>query len=105
MAEHRESIEILSLLQWKEEETIWCQIQIIMRPSVPQKNLLVIEMKKTNKLKNKPVYLELSILELNNVLMNILWYDYVRANYDEKASVLFGCRFGYLDTDLVSLCS
>ena len=37
--------------------------------------------------------------------MNILWYDYVRANYDEKASVLFGCRFGYLDTDLVSLCS
>ena len=51
-------------------------------------------MKKTNKLKNKSVYSELSILELSKILMNIFCYDYVRANYDEKAKVC------YLDVDL-----
>ena len=42
-------------------------------------------MKKTQILKNKPVYLGLSILELSKILMYELWYDYVRPKYDEKA--------------------
>ena len=40
-------------------------------------NLLTIEMKKTEILMNKPVYLRLSIMELSKILMYEFWYDYV----------------------------
>ena len=33
---------------------------------------------------NKPVYLGLSILELNKTLMYQFWYDYVKPKYGEK---------------------
>ena len=45
--------------------------------------LLAIEMKKTEILMNKPVYLGLSILKLSNILMNKFWYDYVKPKYGE----------------------
>ena len=48
-------------------------------------NLLAIEMKKTEILINKPVCLELSILELSKILMYEFWYDYVKPKYVEKA--------------------
>ena len=32
---------------------------------------------------NEPVYLGLSILELNKILMYEFWYDYVKPKYDE----------------------
>ena len=41
-------------------------------------NLLVTEMKKTEILMHKTVYLELSILELSKILMYEFWYDYVK---------------------------
>ena len=41
-------------------------------------NVLAIEMKKTEILMNKPVYLGLSILELSKILMYEFWYDCVR---------------------------
>ena len=45
-------------------------------------NILAIEMKKTETLMNKPVYLGLSILEISKILMYELWYDYVKlTNY------------------------
>ena len=44
-----ENIEILNLSQQKEEETIWCQKQIIVLQSFLQKHLLVIEMKNTHR--------------------------------------------------------
>ena len=40
-------------------------------------HLLVIEMRRTEILMNKPVYLELSILELSKILMYEFWYDYM----------------------------
>ena len=40
--------------------------------------LLAIEMKKTQILINKPVYLGLSILELSKIIMSEFWYDYVK---------------------------
>ena len=52
------------------------------------KRLLAIEIKKnkqTKILKNKPVYLGLSILELTKILMYEFWYDYVKPKYGEKA--------------------
>ena len=56
-------------------------------------NLLAIEMKKTEILMNKPVYLGLSILELSKILMYEFWYDYVKPKYGEKAKLY------YMDTD------
>ena len=51
-------------------------------------NLLAIEMKKTEILINKPVYLGLSLLELSEILMYEFWYDYVKPKYGEKAKTL-----------------
>ena len=41
------------------------------------KNLLAIEMKGTQILMNRPVYLVLSIIELNKTVMYKFWYDYL----------------------------
>ena len=38
-------------------------------------NLLAIEMRKTEMLMNKSVYLRLSILKLSKILVYELWYD------------------------------
>ena len=36
---------------------------------------------------NKPVYLELSMLELNKILIYEFWYRYVKPKYGEKAKL------------------
>ena len=56
-------------------------------------NLLAIEMEKMQILMNKPVYLELSILELSKILMYEFWYDYVKPKNSEKA------KLSYMDMD------
>ena len=56
-------------------------------------NLLAIEMKKTEVLMNKPVYLGLSILELSKILIFEFRYDYVKPEYGQKANLC------YIDTD------
>ena len=43
-------------------------------------NLSAIEMKKTKVTMNKPVYLNLSILEVSKTLMYKFWYDYINQN-------------------------
>ena len=55
--------------------------------------LLEIEMKKTEILINKPVYLGLSILELSKILMYEFLYDHIKSKYGEKAKLC------YMDTD------
>ena len=50
-------------------------------------------MKNTEILKNKPVYLGLSILELSKILTYEFWYDYVKPKYGKKAKIC------YMDTD------
>ena len=47
-------------------------------------HLIAIEMKKTEILMNKPVYLGLAILELSKILMYEFWYDYVKPKYGKK---------------------
>ena len=44
-------------------------------------NLLAIEMRKTQILMNKTVYLGLSILDLCKTVMYEFWYDYVKPKY------------------------
>ena len=48
-------------------------------------NLLAIEMRKTQILMNKPVYLDLSILDLSENVMCEVWYNYVKPKYNENA--------------------
>ena len=57
------------------------------------KYLLVIEMKKTEILMNRPVCLGLSILELIKILMYEFRYDYIKLKYGEKTKLC------YMDTD------
>ena len=47
--------------------------------------LLVTEMRKSQIVINKSVYLGLSILDLSKSLMYEFWYDYVKPKYDEKS--------------------
>ena len=58
------------------------------------KHLIAIEMEKAEILKNKPIYLGLSTLELSKDLMYEFWYDYVKPEYDEKAKLY------YIDTGI-----
>ena len=51
--------------------------------------LLEIEMKKTEILMNKPIYLGISILELSKILMYDFWYDYAKPKYCEKAKLCY----------------
>ena len=41
-------------------------------------SLLAIEMKRTQTLINKPVYLALSISEISKIVVYEVWYDYVK---------------------------
>ena len=56
-------------------------------------DLLATEMKKTQILINKPVYLGLSILEMSKTVMHEIWYDYVKPNCGETSKLC------YMDTD------
>ena len=56
-------------------------------------NLVAIKMKKTKIKVNKPVYLDLSILEISKTLMYKFWYDYIKPKYQNNAQLC------YMDTD------
>ena len=65
-------------------------------------NLLAIEMKQTQILINKIVYLGLSILEISKVVMHGFWYDWVKPKYGEKAKLFYmdtGSFISFLKTD------
>ena len=57
------------------------------------KHLIAIEMKKTEILMYKFVFLGHSIQELSKILMNEFWYDYVKLKYYAKAKLC------YMDTE------
>ena len=56
-------------------------------------NLLAIEMKKAKVKMKKPIYLELSILEISKILMFEFWYDYMKPKYGDNVKLC------YKDTD------
>ena len=51
-------------------------------------SLLAIEMRKTQALMNKSVYLGWSTLDLSKTVMYEFWNDYVKLKYDEKKNVV-----------------
>ena len=52
-------------------------------------NLVAVHMKKTKLYFNKPVYLGMSILDLNKSLMYDFHYNYIKTKYGDKAKLLF----------------
>ena len=56
-------------------------------------NLLAVKMKKTKVKVNKPVYLGMSILDINKSLLYEFWYDYIKSRYKDKGKLC------YMDTD------
>ena len=57
------------------------------------KNLLIMEMKKTEVKMNKPIYLGQEILDISKTLMYDFWYGYIKPKYGDKAKLC------YMDTD------
>ena len=57
------------------------------------KDLLVMEMRKTEVRMNKPIYLGQAILDLSKTLMYEFWYDYIKPKFGDKV------RLCYMDTD------
>ena len=56
-------------------------------------NLLAIEIKKTQKITKKPMYLDLLIVDKSKTVMYEFWYDYIKSKYSGKS------RLCYMDTD------
>ena len=56
-------------------------------------DLSITEMKKTEVKMNKPIFLDLSILEISKTLMYELWYDYMKPKYGNDVKLC------YMDTD------
>ena len=56
-------------------------------------NLSIIEMKKVKVKMNKPIYLELSILEISKIIMYEFLYDYMKKKYGDMVKLC------YMDTD------
>ena len=54
---------------------------------------MAIETKNTKVKTNKPIYLDMSILDINKTLMYEFWYDYFNPKYQDKAKLC------YTDTD------
>ena len=50
-------------------------------------------MKKTKVKMNKPIYLDMSILDISKTLMYEFWYDYIKPKYKDKVKLC------YMDTD------
>ena len=52
-------------------------------------NLSAIEMRKTQILMNKPVYLGFSILGLSKIVIYEFWYDYLKPKYGENPKLCY----------------
>ena len=52
-------------------------------------DLVAVNMKKTNLVFNKPTYVGFSILDISKIFMYRFHYDYIKATYGERASLLF----------------
>ena len=57
------------------------------------KDLLIIEMKKTEVRMNRPIYLGQAILDNSKTLMYEFWYDYIKPKYGDNVTLC------YMDTD------
>ena len=59
------------------------------------RKMLAIEIRKTQIVMNKPVYLGLSILGISKIAMYELWYNCGKPKYEEKVKLC------YMDRDFI----
>ncbi|XP_065650901.1 uncharacterized protein LOC136079114 [Hydra vulgaris] len=52
-------------------------------------NLIAIHMKRTKLMYNKPIYLEMCLLDLSKTLMYEFYYDYIKNKYADRGKLLF----------------
>ena len=52
-------------------------------------NLLAMEMKKTDVIMNKPVYLGMSMLDISKTLMYEFWYYYIKPKYGDREKLCY----------------
>ena len=52
-------------------------------------NLLALEIKKKQIFTNKQVYMSLSILEISNIVLYEIWYDYAKPKYGVNAKLSY----------------
>ena len=69
-------------------------IKLVTTNKKRNQNLIAIEMKKKTKVKmNKPIYLDMSSLDISKTLMYEFWYDYIKPKYQDRAKLC------YMNTD------
>ena len=61
------------------------------------KNLLALELKETQIIMNKTVYLGFSILDISKSKMYEFWYEYVRPKYNEKVDLCYMDTNSFID--------
>ena len=59
-------------------------------------NLMTIEMKKTRVKMTKPLYLDMSILDISKILMYEFWYDYINPKYGDKAKLCYMGTYSFI---------
>ena len=59
-------------------------------------DLSIIEMKKIKVKTNKPIYLELPILEISKILMYEFWYDYMKPKYNVNAKLCYMGTYSFI---------
>ena len=59
------------------------------RPTIFDRNLIAVHMKKTEVYFNKPICVGQAILDLSKTLMFDFHYNYIKEKYDGKAELLF----------------
>ena len=57
------------------------------------KNVLIMEIKKGEVKRNKPIYLAILILDISKILMYEFWYHYIKLKYGDNAKLC------YMDAD------
>ena len=50
---------------------------------------MAIERKKTKVKMIKPIYLDMSILDISKTLMYEFWYDYIKPKYGDRAKLCY----------------
>ena len=50
---------------------------------------MAIERKKTKVKMIKPIYLDMSILDISKTLMYEFWYDYIKPKYQDKSKLCY----------------
>ena len=65
-------------------------IKLVTTNKKRNQNLIAIEMKKKTKVKmNKPIYLDMSSLDISKTLMYEFWYDYIKPKYQDRAKLCY----------------